>query len=110
MDLAEAGERAARVRGLYHQLEERYEGSRWSARDDMLGLTNDLGMLGRLVMATEGRWQPEGDVPELLAAKLSECLWWVLVLGDRLDVDVDTAFAERMDKIEAHLLESIAAE
>jgi hypothetical protein len=110
MDLPEAGERAARVRGLYHQLEERYEGSRWSARDDMLGLTNDVGMLGRLVMATEGRWQPEGDVPELLAAKLSECLWWILVLGGRLDVDVDAAFAERMDKVEAHLLESIAAE
>ena len=75
----------------------------------MLGLTNDAGMLGRLVMATEGRWKPEGDVPDLLD-ELSECLWWVLVLGDRLDVDVDTAFAERMDKIEAHLLESIAAE
>jgi hypothetical protein len=76
----------------------------------MLGLTNDVGMLGRLVMATEGRWQPEGDLPNLLAAKSSECLWWILALGDRLDVDVDTAFAERMDKIEAHLLDSIATE
>jgi hypothetical protein len=46
----------------------------------------------------------------LLAAKLSECLWWVLVLGDRLDIEVDGAFTERMDKVEAHLLESIAAE
>jgi hypothetical protein len=110
MDLAEAGERAARVRDLYHQLEERYEGSRWSARDDMLGLTSDVGMLGRLVMATEGRWQPEGNVPELLAAKLSECLWWILVLGGRLEVDIEAAFDERMDKIEAHLLASIAAE
>jgi hypothetical protein len=53
-------------------------------------------MLGRLVMATEGRWQPEGDVPDLLAAKLSECLWWILVLGDRVDVDIDAAFAGRM--------------
>ena len=110
MDLAEAGERAARVRDLYHQLEERFEGSRWSARDDMLGLTNDVGALARLVMASEGRWRPEGDVPDLLAAKLSECLWWILVLGDRLDVDVDAAFGGRMDEIEAHLLESIAAE
>src|ERR1700742_2248297 len=110
MDLTEAGERAARVRDLYHQLEERFEGSRWSARDDMLGLTNDVGALARLVMASEGRWRPEGDVPDLLAAKLSECLWWILVLGDRLDVDVDAAFSGRMDEIEAHLLESIAAE
>ena len=110
MDLTEAGERAARVRDLYHQLEERFEGSRWSARDDMLGLTNDVGALARLVMASEGRWRPEGGVPDLLAAKLSECLWWILVLGDRLDVDVDAAFSGRMDEIEAHLLESIAAE
>jgi hypothetical protein len=29
---------------------------------------------------------------------------------DRLDVEVEAAFAERMDKVEAHLLESIAAE
>jgi NTP pyrophosphatase (non-canonical NTP hydrolase) len=107
MDLADAGARAARVRGLYHQLEERLEGSAWSARDDMLGLTNDVGALARLVMASEGRWKPEGEVPELLADKLAECLWWILVLGERLDIDLDAAFAARMDEIEAHLRESI---
>lgn len=110
MDIPEAGVRATRVRGLYHQLEERLEGERWSARDDMLGLTNDVGALSRLVMASEGKWKPEGDLPDLLAAKLSECLWWLLVLGDRLDVDLDAAFAARMDELEAHLRESITAE
>src|SRR6201992_938440 len=93
MDLAEAGERAARVRDLYHQLEERFEGRRWAGRDDRLGLTNDVGALARLVMASEGRWRPEGDVPDLLAAKLSECLWWIFVLGVRVEVGVQAVFS-----------------
>lgn len=109
MDIPEAGARATRVRGLYHQLEERLEGERWSARDDTLGLVNDVGTLSRLVMAAEGKWKPEGELADLLPAKLSECLWWLLVLADRLDVDLDTAFAARMDELEAHLRESIAA-
>lgn len=32
----------------------------------MLGLVNDVGALAGLVMATEGRWVPEGDVREQL--------------------------------------------
>jgi NTP pyrophosphatase (non-canonical NTP hydrolase) len=38
-----------------------------------------------------GQWAPDGDVPELLRGKLAECLWWVLVLADRLDVDISDA-------------------
>jgi hypothetical protein len=36
----------------------------------------------------EPRWKPEGDLPTLLSVKLSECLWWILVLAERLDVDI----------------------
>lgn len=43
LTLEEATETATRVRDLYHQVEERLEGSRWSAKDDMLGLVNDTG-------------------------------------------------------------------
>jgi NTP pyrophosphatase (non-canonical NTP hydrolase) len=100
MDLTEASETARRVRALYHRLEERQEGGAWSAKDDMLGLVNDVGTLSRLVMATGGQWAPEGDVPAQLRDKLAECLWWVLVLADRLDVDITDAYAS---KLEAHL-------
>jgi NTP pyrophosphatase (non-canonical NTP hydrolase) len=107
MDLNSAADRATRVRGLYHDLERHHEGSTWELKDDMLGLVNDVGSLGRLVMATEGRWAPDGDVRQQLSRKLSECLWWILVLADRLDVDIDDSFAETMDSIEAHLMRSI---
>ncbi len=103
MELETATEQALRVRRLYHQLEERLEGSAWSAKDDMLGFVNDVGTVSRLVMAAEGRWVPEGDVADQTAGKLAECLWWVLVLADRLGVDIDDAYRSTMDRIEAQL-------
>lgn len=83
MDITEAADLARRVRHLYHQIEEAKEGSPWGVKDDMLGLVNDVGTLSRLVMATEGRWAPGGDLDAQLKGKLAECLWWVLVLADR---------------------------
>lgn len=107
MDLKEATETARRVRGLYHRIEERVEGSSWSVKDDMLGLVNDIGTLSRLVMASEGRWAPDGDLPSQLRGKLAECLWWVLDLADRLDVDIAEAYETTMGEIEAHLENSV---
>jgi NTP pyrophosphatase (non-canonical NTP hydrolase) len=108
LQLDEATETAARVRALYHQLEESLEGSRWETKDDMLGLVHDVGALSRLVLATEGRWQPEGDLPTLLSAKLAECMWWILVLAERVDIDIAEAFTTNMKLIEASLERSIA--
>jgi NTP pyrophosphatase (non-canonical NTP hydrolase) len=107
MDLTAARERAVRVRSLYHQLEERHEGSHWEIKDDMLGLVNDVGTLARLVMATAGQWVPEGDVTQQLRGKLAECMWWILVLADRLEIDIDAAYSETMIRIEERLTQSI---
>jgi hypothetical protein len=107
VELSDASERARRVRALYHRLEGHHEGDTWSTKDDMLGLVNDVGTLSRLVMATGGQWAPEGDVPELLRGKLAECLWWVLVLADRLDVDITDAYASKLGAIEAHLRSAV---
>jgi NTP pyrophosphatase (non-canonical NTP hydrolase) len=43
------------------------------------------------------------DVPEQLRGKLSECVWWILVLADRFDINMDEAFGQTMDRIERHL-------
>jgi NTP pyrophosphatase (non-canonical NTP hydrolase) len=107
MDIQTARTRAMHVRGLYHQLEERHEGSSWNVKDDMLGLVNDVGTVSRLVMAAGGRWLPDGDLAEQTEGKLAELLWWVLVLSDRLDVDIEKAFAGTMDRIQAHLEDSL---
>jgi NTP pyrophosphatase (non-canonical NTP hydrolase) len=108
MELATASARAIHVRGLYEQMEERIHGSSWTPQELMVGFMQDVGDLGRLVMASEGRWAHGDDLPADLGRELSECLWWVLVLANRLDVDIAEAFAATMDDLDARLTARLA--
>lgn len=65
----------------------------------MLGYLYDIGELGCLVMAAEDRSLREDHLPRELEDKLSECLWWVLVLADRLGVDINKAFTTKMNTL-----------
>jgi len=107
LDFTAAAARASHIRDLYKQLEERLHGSAWTPQEVMLGYLSDIGELGRLVMATQGRWLHEGDLPRELEDKLAECLWWVLVLADRLGVDITKAFTTKMDDLDVHLTKSV---
>lgn len=105
--LGAAAVRSAEIRALYHRLERAHEGAEWSRKDDVLGLVNDVGALARLVMAAEGQWAPEGDAAAQLRDKLAECLWWILSSANRLDVDIEVAFSDRMTRVERGLTASI---
>src|SRR6266496_3307299 len=59
-------------------------------------------------MAAEDRWLYKGDLPRELEDKLSECLWWVLVLADRLGVDITKAFTAKMNELDVQLTKSVA--
>lgn len=108
MDLAAASARAKDIRDLYEQMEERIHGSAWTPQELMVGFMQDVGDLGRMVMAAEGRWKHGDDVPGDLAHELAECLWWVLVLADRLGVDITAAFASTMDGLGERLTARLA--
>jgi len=58
--------------------------------------------------AAEDRWLHEGDLPREFEDKLSECLWWVLVLADHLGVDITKAFTTRMNDLDVQLTKSVA--
>lgn len=107
IDFKAATESAMRVRRLYQQLEENSLGRVWTIQEDMLGLVTDVGVLGRLVMAAEGSWEYDGDEQAELSRKLPECLWWILVLSDRLGVDVTDAFTSFIDKLDIGLMSSV---
>jgi NTP pyrophosphatase (non-canonical NTP hydrolase) len=109
VDMAAAIARAAHVRSLYAQMEERAHGTAWTPQELIVGLMQDVGDLGRLVMAAEGRWMHGGDVPDELGRELAECLWWVLVLADRLGVDLPEAFSARMSELDEHLTARLAS-
>ncbi|MBL1288043.1 MULTISPECIES: hypothetical protein [Streptomyces] len=97
--LIEADEKALQVRAQYEQIEQRVLGRTWTLPELALGFTNDAAYVGRLVLAAERTWGIDGDVDAELRHKLAECLWWVFVLADRLDVDMPEAYEATMDRI-----------
>jgi len=106
--LATARDEALEVRRLYEILEQRFNGTTWSLHELMLGFSNDVGYIGRLLLAHDGTWGIEGDSEAELKHKLSETLWWVFVLAEKLDIDIDEAFAETMATIRTGLNGTIA--
>ncbi len=117
--LTTASAEALSVRALYEILEQRFNGTTWSLPELMVGFSNDVGHIGRLVLASNGTWPLDSDgdgdgdgdgstsVAVQLAHKLAESLWWTFVLADKLDIDIDAAFSETMMTIRAGLVDTI---
>lgn len=106
--LATARDEALEVRKLYEILEERFNGKTWSLHELMIGFSNDVGYIGRLLLAHDGTWNIDGDADAELKHKLAETLWWVFVLADKLEIDIDEAFTDTMKSIRAGLDSTIA--
>ncbi|AEM85940.1 hypothetical protein [Streptomyces violaceusniger] len=105
--LVETDDRALKVRAQYEQIEQRVLGRTWTLPELAVGFTNDAAYVGRLVLAAERTWGIDGDVDAELRHKLAECLWWVFVLADRLDVDMPEAYAATMEKIDSGLQQTL---
>jgi hypothetical protein len=106
--LSLAREQALAVRSLYEVLEERFNGTTWSLHELMIGFSNDVGYIGRLLLAHDGTWGIDGDPQAELTHKLAESIWWTFVLADKLDIDLDEAYATTMASIRAGLESTIA--
>lgn len=106
--LAAAREQALAVRSLYEILEERFNGKTWSLHELQIGFANDVGSIGRLLLANDGTWGIDGDPRAELEHKLAESMWWTFVLADKLGIDIDEAFTQTMDRIRAGLESTIA--
>lgn len=93
MEVKEIIERSKKIRAAYHQLEQNHHGSEWTVEEDTLAFLTDAGLVGRYVMSHQGRW-PVNNTEEVLEHKLGECIWWLTVLADRMNMDI----AEATDK------------
>lgn len=104
LTLTDAISRSEKIRELYHELELQYHGSEWTVQEDALAFLTDAGLVGRLTMSQQGRW-PKGENTEPeLEHKLGECIWWLIVLADRMDIDIKTALDGFLSKTENLLL------
>jgi len=102
MNLEEAQKRSAEIRDLYSRLEERLYGRSWSTQEIMLGFLGDVGDLAKLIQGAVGV-RESTDLEEKLAHELADCLWSVLVLADRLGVDIGDAFNRSMSDLEQNI-------
>lgn len=103
MDFNDASARARAVRALYARLETEHHGGEWSPAEMVVGLNQDVGDLGRLVMAASGRWGHGTGERAELGYELAECLWWIFSLADRFDVDMASAFSAFVEEREHRL-------
>ncbi|UBH13168.1 MazG-like protein [Macrococcus armenti] len=80
---------ANQIRTQYHALEEKHHGKAWSVEEDALAFLTDAGLVGRLVMDQQKSW-PKPDSTGQLEHKLAECIWWLMVIAERTDVDLES--------------------
>ncbi|UPU37834.1 MazG-like protein [Geomonas paludis] len=102
MNFREVVERSAQIRRLYHQLEQQYHGAEWTVEEDALAFLTDAGLVGRLTMSQQGRWPTDEESSAELEHKLGECIWWLVVLAKRMDIDICKALEDFLSKTESN--------
>lgn len=95
--------RSLELRKQYHKLEVLYHGSEWTVEEDALAFLTDAGLVGRLTMAHQERW-PMGDrAGHDLEHKLGESIWWIIILANRMDIDIKQAVEKFLTNTESLL-------
>jgi hypothetical protein len=92
--------RSLKIRELYHELELQHHESEWSVEEDALAFLTDAALVGRLIMAQQGRWPSGKDASAELEHKLGENIWWLIVLAQRMDIDIQDAIEKFLNKTE----------
>lgn len=95
-------DRAVDVRRQFAEFERATYGQEWTSADLISGLMTDVGDLAAAVQRVEGI-RPARQVAPIdeLRHEIGDCLWVLLVLADRFQVDVGHAFESAMSGIES---------
>lgn len=105
MNFSEAVERSIQLRKVYHQLERQHHEKEWTVEEDALAFLTDAGLVGRLTMSQQGRWPTNGEAVSELEHKIGECMWWLIVLAERMDLDSSEALEKFLSKTEKKLVD-----
>jgi len=84
-------------------LEKQYHGKEWTVEEDDLAFLTDAGLIGRLTMAQQGRWPKSGATDSEFEHKLGECLWWLIILAERTNIDINKALEMFLSKTKKKL-------
>ncbi len=96
-------ERSVLIREAYHKLERQLHKKEWTIEEDALAFLTDAGLVGRLTMAQQGRWPNGSDPKSELEHKISECIWWLLILSKRMDINIVDSLDVFLSNLEQQL-------
>lgn len=103
INFSDVVESSIKIRKLYHKLEKQYHGKEWTVEEDTLAFLTDAGLVGRLTMSHQERWPKGGDTTSELEHKLAECIWWLVVLAERMNIDISEALEMFLSRTEKQL-------
>lgn len=95
MNIDDLQKRALEISAKYDELNQKKYGGAHNQQALMAGFVGDVGDLSKIVMAKHGL-RGMDDVDEKLAHELSDCLWSVLVLASKYNIDLPRAFMKTM--------------
>ena len=104
MEFKQLIQRALEIRKKYAEFEKERYGREWTTEELTLGFMKDMGDLAKLVQASEGVRRVD-DLDNAIGHELSDCMWSIIILADKLGVDLEKAFVKTMDELDNHLEE-----
>ncbi len=102
MNLDDLIQRAIEINNKYDELNVLQNIGPWNEQQLMAGFVGDVGDLSKIIMAKSGL-RAIDDVDSKLAHELADCLWSVLVLSKKYQVNLENEFVAVMDSLEAKI-------
>ena len=102
MNFDDIQKRAIEIRNKYDKLNQDKRGVTWNEQQLMAGFVGDVGDLSKIIMAKHGLRAME-DIDAKLAHELSDCLWCVLVLASKYNINLSKEFMKTMDELDKRI-------
>ena len=98
MKFSDLEQSALHLNDLYEQLEVKKWGRIWSTEQLALGFVGDVGDLAKLIQAHAGVRDID-DCKAKLGHELSDCLWSIIVLASKCDIDLEAEFVRNTGEL-----------
>lgn len=73
----------------------------------MAGFVGDVGELSKIIMAKHGLREMK-NIDDRLSHELSDCLWSVIVLANKYNINLASEFMKTMDELDKRINDDLA--
>lgn len=92
---------AREIDNKYQEMDQERLGRIWTNTEFLAACSTDWGELVEGIMKLEGLRSGDAD-KDAVRHELADMLWALIVLSDRLDIDLASSFLETMSELKKH--------